>query len=353
MDERVFAAFKADISRRGLLTPLEITEKNIILDGKQRLRAANELGLDGVPVRMVAPADEVEYMLLCALERRQLSASQRAALAVELDTYHQLKAQAEQRRLANLRHQNGGVEGEVLPPRGKTRDIAAAQAGVSPRTVQDAATVREHDPDLFDEVKAGRIAVDQAARRIRRRLRDAQLPPPQPPPEGPFELIYADPPWRLGHADSKHAPENHYPCMALEDIKALHVPATDDAALYLWAVNQLLPEALEVMRCWGFEYVANLVWVKPSIGLGVWTRNRHEILLLGRRGKLVPPEADERPDSVVEAKRGRHSQKPEQVYALIERAYPHLSKLELFHRGPARPGWVGWGNETEPPAQAA
>jgi N6-adenosine-specific RNA methylase IME4 len=194
------------------------------------------------------------------------------------------------------------------------------------------------------------VAADAAARRVRRQLRDAQLPPPPPPPEGPFQLIYADPPWQLGHPDSKHAPETHYPCMPLQEIKQIQVPAAEDALLLLWGVNSLLPEALEVIAAWGFSYVTNLVWVKQSIGLGVWARNRHELLLLARRGKFSPPEPDERPDSVIEADRLRHSQKPDLAYERIEKAWPRASKLELFARGAARPGWTTWGNRAEPSA---
>jgi N6-adenosine-specific RNA methylase IME4 len=51
--------------------------------------------------------------------------------------------------------------------------------------------------------------------------------------------------------------------------------------------------------------------------------------------------------SVVEAPRRRHSEKPDVFYELIERMYPHASKLELFHRGPPRPGWAAWGDESE------
>jgi N6-adenosine-specific RNA methylase IME4 len=346
MDERAFAEFRADIARRGLQEPIEITADGKVLDGHARLRAASELEFTTISVRVVDPDDEVDHIILAALQRRHLTASQRAALAVELDRYRQQREQARERSLANL-HPN--PEKATLPPQGQTRDRAAAWAGVSPRTVQDAATVREHDPELFEQVKAGGIAADQAARRVRRRLRDASLPTPPPPPEGPFELIYADPPWQLGHADSRYAPENHYPCMPLEEIKAISIPAADSAILFLWAVNQLLPEALEVLETWGFDYVANLAWVKPSIGLGVWTRNRHELLLVGRRSKVSPPEPDERPDSVIEAARGRHSAKPDSVYTLIETAYPQLSKLELFHRGKPRPGWTMWGNQADSP----
>ena len=307
-----------------------------------------------MPVTIVAPATRSSTCCSPPFSVGTFRRSQRSALALELDSYRQLRDEAEQRRLGNLR-QNQATDSEVadLPPRGKTREIAAAIAGVSPRTVQDAATVRGHDPELFEQIKAGRIAADQAARRVRRQLRDAQLPAPPPPPEGPFELVYADPPWQLGHPDSKNAPENHYPCMPLDEIKALPIPAADDAVLFLWAVNGLLPEALEVMAAWGFEYRTNLVWAKPSVGLGVWARNRHELLLIGRRGTISPPEPDQRPDSVIEAPRHRHSTKPDAVYELIETAYPHLSKLELFHRGHARPGWTTWGNQSDAPREAA
>jgi N6-adenosine-specific RNA methylase IME4 len=115
--------------------------------------------------------------------------------------------------------------------------------------------------------------------------------------------------------------------------------------LFLWAVNCLLPEALEVIDAWGFSYKSNLVWVKPSLGLGNWTRNRHELLLFATRGQISFPDPDERPDSVLEAARGRHSQKPDRFYTLIETAYPQLSKLELFARGNGRPGWHSWGNQ--------
>ena len=105
-----------------------------------------------------------------------------------------------------------------------------------------------------------------------------------------------------------------------------------------------MPEALEVIAAWGFEYKSSLVWVKPSIGPGVWLRNRHELLLVAQRGGYPPPEPDERADSVLEAPRGRHSQKPERVYELLERMYPSASKLELFARR-GWPGWAVWGNE--------
>src|SRR3954447_21296737 len=105
LDGHEYLAFRADVERRGLLTPLEVTAAGVVLDGRQRLRAASELGLVEVPVVLVAPEDEVEHVILAALQRRHLSASQRAALAVELDRYQQLRDDAGERQRANLRQQ--------------------------------------------------------------------------------------------------------------------------------------------------------------------------------------------------------------------------------------------------------
>jgi N6-adenosine-specific RNA methylase IME4 len=87
-----------------------------------------------------------------------------------------------------------------------------------------------------------------------------------------------------------------------------------------------------------------MVWVKPSIGMGYYFRQRHELLLVGKRGALPTPDAEDRPDSVIEAASGTHSEKPEKVYELLERMYPLLDRVELFARQ-ARPGWASWGNQ--------
>jgi len=161
-------------------------------------------------------------------------------------------------------------------------------------------------------------------------------------------LILADPPWRSQNPDSPWAPENHYPTMASAEIEALAVPAAEHAVLFLWAVNCLLPVALAVMSAWGFGYRANIVWEKESPGIGAWVRNRHELLLIGRRGSFAAPEGSATPESTLRAPRREHSRKPDQVYTLIERMFPAASRLELFARGKPRPGWHAWGNEVTP-----
>jgi len=91
MPEPEYAAFRADIAARGIVVPIEITNANVVLDGRQRLRAAGELGHQTVPVRVVEVEDELDYMYRAAIFRRELTASQRAALVVERDEYLDLR----------------------------------------------------------------------------------------------------------------------------------------------------------------------------------------------------------------------------------------------------------------------
>jgi N6-adenosine-specific RNA methylase IME4 len=301
--------------------------------------SARELGIESVPVRVVETADPVEHMLSAALHRRHLTPSQRAAVALELDE-HRVE------REAALARRRAGKKLVATLPQGpeRTREIVARRAGVSPRLVQDVARVRDGDTEAFEAVKRGELPAHRAAAKIRRELKRRSLAPAPPLPAGPYPVLYADPPWRSQVPGSDWAPEAHYDTMTVEEIKALAVPAADDAILFLWAVNNLLPEALEVMDAWGFQYRTNLAWVKDWIGLGFWARNRHELLLVGRRGDFPLPHPEDRPDSVLEAPRTRHSEKPAGFYELIERMYPDQPKLELFARK-TRPGWSAWGNE--------
>src|SRR3990172_4074930 len=71
-----------DIKLRGIVTPLDVVGE-VVLDGRHRLNAAKELGLETVPVREVAlnGQDATEYVLKAAVIRRHLTDDQRAHIA--------------------------------------------------------------------------------------------------------------------------------------------------------------------------------------------------------------------------------------------------------------------------------
>ena len=75
-----------------------------------------------------------------------------------------------------------------------------------------------------------------------------------------FRTILADPPWRFTNRTGKVAPEhkrlNRYPTMDLADICGLPISeyAEGTAHLYMWVPNALLPEGIQVLDAWGFQY---------------------------------------------------------------------------------------------------
>jgi N6-adenosine-specific RNA methylase IME4 len=164
-----------------------------------------------------------------------------------------------------------------------------------------------------------------------------------------YGVILADPPWRFQpysrETGMDRAPENHYPTMELDAIKALRVPAAEDCALFLWATIPMLPQALEVMTAWGFAYKSHFVWAKDKIGPGYWVRSKHELLLIGTRGKVPAPAPGDQYESVQIARRGEHSAKPFLFHEILDDYFPTLPKLEMFARGDPIAGWDRWGNE--------
>ena len=172
-----------------------------------------------------------------------------------------------------------------------------------------------------------------------------------------YKTIYADPPWRFQNRTGKVAPEhkrlNRYDTMTVEEIKMLPVDeiADEKSHLYLWVPNALLPDGLEVMKAWGFEYKTNIIWEKirkdggpDGRGVGFYFRNVTEILLFGVKGnKNRTLEAGRTQVNLIRSMKKEHSRKPDEFITVIENC-SSAPYLELFARGD-RAGWDMWGNQ--------
>jgi len=361
-----FDELVADIREHGLHEPIVVFEDKI-LDGRNRYRACDAAGVE--PTFTVYSGDDpVSYVVSLNLRRRHLSESQRAMVAAKLATL-------KDGQRADL------VEGL---PIGR----ASEMLNVGERSVARAREVQEHGaPELIHAVEQGSVSVSAAAdvatlsaqeqreivargeREILRaaqdiRARKAEIRRAERierlaatcnqsapfPSDRRYAVLYADPPWHFEvyneESGIERAAGNHYPTMSLEDICALPVLslATPAAALFMWTTVPHLRESFQVLDAWGFEYKTNIVWVKDKIGLGYFVRNQHELLLIATRGDMPTPLSANRPSSVITAPRREHSRKPDEAYALIERMYPELPRIELFARQ-TRLGWAAWGNE--------
>jgi len=146
----------------------------------------------------------------------------------------------------------------------------------------------------------------------------------------------------------------------------------DDAYCFMWATLPNLPDAINLMPYWGFEYVTTpKVWVKtypksgePFKGPGRYTQSNAELLLLGRRPKTKcwhtnkgwrPAQIEIEESTVVFETHPRndegkiiHSKKPavfqEQLEQWLGDQLEGFQMMELFARE-QRPGWVCFGGD--------
>jgi N6-adenosine-specific RNA methylase IME4 len=119
--------------------------------------------------------------------------------------------------------------------------------------------------------------------------------------------------------------------MTQDELIALPVVgwAEENAHLYLWSTNAMLPHAFPLLAAWGFTYKTTLTWAKPRWGLGSHFRGQTEHVVFGIRGELQTRRGDI--STLIEAPTGQHSEKPERFYDIVRLAsYPPYG--EAFQR---------------------
>lgn len=169
-----------------------------------------------------------------------------------------------------------------------------------------------------------------------------------------FNILYADPPWKYERNKVQGAAERHYPTMSIEQLCALDVEKITDenCALFLWSTFPFLPEALRLIKAWGFTYKTTaFVWLKQNrknkdwfFGLGFWTRGNAEICLLATKGK--PQRKSAKVSQLIISPIDKHSKKPDIVREKIVELMGDLPRIELFARQ-TTPGWEVFGNEVK------
>ena len=186
-------------------------------------------------------------------------------------------------------------------------------------------------------------------------------PDPGPlPQDRKYPVILADPPWRYQHDAFGcwvHDVEEHYPTMELRG----HLRVAGDPSP-LPRDATALPRGSRCRfsnrRSTSSEHGVSIIGPDSSgsssrHGTGQYLRQRHEHLLIARRGEFPTPEASQSPRfSAIVAPRRGHSHKPDEAYVLIERMYPDAAEDRAFRPSRAR-GWDSWGNEASPTVETA
>ena len=174
-------------------------------------------------------------------------------------------------------------------------------------------------------------------------------------PNKKYNIIYADPAWHFKTYSDKgnlRSAIRYYDCLNINDICNLPVNdiADDNCILFIWVIDSMLPEALQVIKKWNFLYkTVAFTWVKQNkisdgyfTGMGYWTRCNPEQCLLATKGN--PKRISKAVRQLIISKRQEHSKKPDCVRNKIVELCGDLPRIELFARQRVK-GWDSWGDE--------
>ena len=188
-----------DISRRGLINPIVMLPDGRLLDGRNRLLACRDAGVEPTYTTFTGD-DPVAFVVSVNLRHRHLDTGQRAMLATKI--LPMLEDEARQRQgarndlCADLHTRKSEQIEEVSEPEPKPQpeqpaapkmktkpkprkkkraaDQAASLTGSSSRAVGQAKRIAASDPALAAKVERGEISLDRAERILRDRAAEAK-----------------------------------------------------------------------------------------------------------------------------------------------------------------------------------
>lgn len=168
MTDDEYTELVESIRVHGQREPVWVDEQGQILDGRNRVRACDQLGIP-YNWRIYTGHDPIQFVIDLNLHRRHLTTGQRAAVAY--DMLPMLEESARERMLAGKADPGAdlpqGTDEERAP---RARDRAAELAGTSGRAVGQFKRLAEHTPDLADEVRDGTLTLHAAETELKSRL---------------------------------------------------------------------------------------------------------------------------------------------------------------------------------------
>lgn len=178
LSEKEFADLRDSIKTHGLLVPITVSQNGIIVDGHNRYKICQELGIKPLIIRKEFASTTVEklFVIEANLKRRHLTDIEKIELGMQLEP---IAAELAQRRAdeghrlgGSVKHHGESARGsnEHQAEKSKTRDLVAKQIGVSPSAYQRGKTVLEEGSEAIkEEVKAGKKSVSAAYDEIKGR----------------------------------------------------------------------------------------------------------------------------------------------------------------------------------------
>jgi N6-adenosine-specific RNA methylase IME4 len=364
MSDDEFEQLKADIKQNGQKMPI-LVYRNKIVDGRERLRACRELGIDprfDDVGKLEVPTQA--FIVSQNLHRRHLSDSQRALIAGELSN---TKKGANQHTAEAVSQKQAAQACNV-----SIDSVQRAKAVLNCETPGLAQVVRDGDLDVSTAALLSQIPTDELDKLVEKKVEEMRERAKQLRQEaaekkradsvsniekrtavqslkksvGPFNVIYVDSPWDA--VDGSGLPVMPPYKLELQPVQQL---SSDDTMLFMWVPHDRLEDGFKILAAWGFRYRSHAVWNKGGKGAGPYFHVNHELLLFATRGQVPMVPAAARVASVLDwPTKGK--QRPKEAYDLIDSMFPELSKIELFPCADAAPR-AGWYDRSKPKVSKA
>ena len=187
---------------------------------------------------------------------------------------------------------------------------------------------------------------------------------------GLLDVVVIDPPWRIRggqrNSDSPFMFSNstphadkftlEYDTMSNQEVMDIPIEKLSRRGFcFLWVLAGTMDFGYECLNKWGYECIDRLVWVKTTKGgrkakvsHGFYFLHSTETCLVGFK---CPPgeKVDYHPlisNDLLIADVRKKSQKPDQLYTIIDLMMPGAKKIEIFARNNnLREGWLSLGNQ--------
>jgi hypothetical protein len=151
-------ALAEDIKANGQKLPIIVTRDDLVLDGRNRLKACQLAGVAPKVETWTGRSSPFAYVRSVNLRRREMASEVKAAIAL---------------RLAALEQQSSSAPGRT---EGYRLAAIAEQSGVGLRTLERTNRLQKEAPELVDEVIAGRATLKDQEAKLARKKRGVPEP---------------------------------------------------------------------------------------------------------------------------------------------------------------------------------
>src|SRR5271169_3947313 len=159
MSEEDCQSLKEDIRKNGLIEPIWLYEDKI-LDGRNRYKACLEIGVTPIfemfDDKLRSPLD---FVMSLNLERRHLTSSQRACVAVLALPFFKEEAKKRQGYRSDIQ--------QKIAASRQARDDAAVFSGTNRQYVSDAKAIKEASPELYEKIRRGEKTISEVKKELK------------------------------------------------------------------------------------------------------------------------------------------------------------------------------------------